>query len=236
MADSSYVFIQGTPIEVGSHGQHSLVRESGNPVLDDGGNQLVFERGTGLDGPGITARLFGDTGTIATISTTDDTFRDGGFGYGWDVGDVNEKKKGTFPGAELDDGTTVSTSDLSPFTVVESQDWEDGINAYTDSPSRYAVSKPGDGLNYYPQPGDTWTWTGRGGESSGIFINAFGCQEYPFAGDGTQVANCYDIAMDIRNDEFEIRRHENDGLSTVLETASVTLSADTSYDIEVEWT
>lgn len=50
MTDSSFVFEEGDPIEVGSHGDHDFVYHEGNPVLDGGQSTLVFEAGTGIGG------------------------------------------------------------------------------------------------------------------------------------------------------------------------------------------
>lgn len=52
MADSTYVFESGDPIQVGSHGETSYLYESGSPVRNDGESSVVFESGTGLGGAG----------------------------------------------------------------------------------------------------------------------------------------------------------------------------------------
>lgn len=46
--DSTFVFEEGTPIEVGRHGQHSFVNHNGDPVVDEGKSPIVFENGVGL--------------------------------------------------------------------------------------------------------------------------------------------------------------------------------------------
>lgn len=50
MGTSTYVFESGKPIAVGRHGDHSYVYQSGDPVLDMGASELVFESGVGLGG------------------------------------------------------------------------------------------------------------------------------------------------------------------------------------------
>lgn len=54
MVDSDYSFISGEPIEIGNHGQHSYLFESGEPVVDSGKSDFVFESGVGLDGFALT--------------------------------------------------------------------------------------------------------------------------------------------------------------------------------------
>lgn len=53
MPDSDYVFEQGEPINVGSHGEHNFVFQSEEPVTDSGSSDFVFEAGNGLGGAGI---------------------------------------------------------------------------------------------------------------------------------------------------------------------------------------
>lgn len=48
MADSEFVFEEGDPIFVGSHGDHDFVFANGAPVSDTGESTFVFEAGTGL--------------------------------------------------------------------------------------------------------------------------------------------------------------------------------------------
>ena len=48
MTDSKFTYDRGAAIQVGSHGDHSLVFEEGEPVLDSGQSQLVFEIGVGI--------------------------------------------------------------------------------------------------------------------------------------------------------------------------------------------
>lgn len=50
MAKSKYVFESGTAIDVGNHGDHSYVFESGSAVADNDESGYVFETGTGLRG------------------------------------------------------------------------------------------------------------------------------------------------------------------------------------------
>lgn len=50
MTESTLTFEQGEPIDVGSHGAHDYVYESGTPVSDNGDSTLVFESGNGLGG------------------------------------------------------------------------------------------------------------------------------------------------------------------------------------------
>lgn len=48
MSDSDFIFEDGQPITVGSHGEHDFVYAAGDRVTDSGRSTLVFERGTGL--------------------------------------------------------------------------------------------------------------------------------------------------------------------------------------------
>jgi hypothetical protein len=53
MPTSDYVYERGDGIRVGSHGGHSYVFASGDPVNDGGASDLVFESGTGLGSQGM---------------------------------------------------------------------------------------------------------------------------------------------------------------------------------------
>jgi len=48
MPESDSVFIQGQPIDEGTHGEHDYVYSDGEPVDDSGESGVVFESGTGL--------------------------------------------------------------------------------------------------------------------------------------------------------------------------------------------
>lgn len=63
MTKSNYFFLSGEAATVGSHGNHSYVFHSGEPVLDRGESDYVFETGTGLGG-GIQVTISDDAGEV----------------------------------------------------------------------------------------------------------------------------------------------------------------------------
>lgn len=53
MSDSNFVFEQGEPIEVGTHGETDFVFHEGDPVPNTGRSDFVFEAGVGLGGASL---------------------------------------------------------------------------------------------------------------------------------------------------------------------------------------
>ena len=102
MPQSTFVFVNGDPIDVGSHGDDDLLYHDGDPVPNTGASSLVFEAGTGLGGdggitipqlvtlPALSCAL--DASGDATITALD----------GVDIG------PGATASATLPDGSTVS--------------------------------------------------------------------------------------------------------------------------------
>lgn len=69
MAQSDFVYDSGTPIDIGSHGEHDYVFHSGEPVVDTGESTLVYESGTGMGGGGTLIYRMGDDSNNFTDST-----------------------------------------------------------------------------------------------------------------------------------------------------------------------
>lgn len=78
MPKSNYTFIQGDPIDVGSHGETDYLFHNGDPVPNDGKEKFVFESdiGLGIDNPTIDVNVYGpgingDLLGSETVTTTD---------------------------------------------------------------------------------------------------------------------------------------------------------------------
>jgi len=62
MTDSTFVYDEGDPIEVGTHGEEDVLYHEGNPVPNTGNSALVYEQGTGIGG------------AIPVVWASDDTY------------------------------------------------------------------------------------------------------------------------------------------------------------------
>lgn len=76
MADSDFVFEEGTAIRVGSHGDHDYVFAAGQEVTDSGKSSVVFESGTGIGGADVIddfndgdMKEYQDTDTVSLVSS-----------------------------------------------------------------------------------------------------------------------------------------------------------------------
>jgi hypothetical protein len=86
MAESTYTFIEGEPIDVGAAGDNSIVFESGEHVTDEGESGFVFENGIGVGGDPLLWDKFegGSSGTVTLNNNRVpiDIEHDGGGGSG----------------------------------------------------------------------------------------------------------------------------------------------------------
>jgi hypothetical protein len=83
MPSSDFVYEEGEPIDVGTHGDHDFLYHEGDPVNDSGQSSLVFEGGTGLGG-GVQWTISDDQGSVsATLQIISDSQSVEDF-YGWD--------------------------------------------------------------------------------------------------------------------------------------------------------
>ncbi|AGC34507.1 hypothetical protein HVTV-2_gp139 [Haloarcula virus HVTV-2] len=76
MVKSTFTFEEGEAIDVGGHGEHDYVFESGEPVTDSGISSLVFESGTGLGGGQLQYEINGGgLNTLETIKTAEPHYK-----------------------------------------------------------------------------------------------------------------------------------------------------------------
>lgn len=99
----------------------------------------------------------------------------------------------------------------------------------TTSGNPYGISSTS-GLSNYPQAGDKFsTWMRVASSSSGAQ------PEIQYAAQSeTDLPNGYRVELDVANDEIKLKRVDSNG-ATTLDNASVTLSEDTWYRVEVDW-
>lgn len=242
MALSNYVFESGDAIEVGSHGDHSYVYHSGNPVLDSGRSNYVFESGTGLGGQSIQVTLSqGGSDLVTTPVINDSTYRSGGIGWFADSQGSNPDSA-FFNSAKLKDGTVIddfADGDLSEYggltsyASVSGGVLEQDPEQSSGGESTAITSKSG--LNYYPQPGDEFTFDVTMDEN--VSGAGFTWAAQNFTNSTGQIPDGYDASIGLgggTDNEFFVRKVEN-GNTTKLYDAVVSLSAGTKYEFTVTW-
>lgn len=238
MSKSSYIFESGNAIDVGSHGEHDYVFASGEPVVDSGQSDLVYESGIGIGGGSIRAILKdGGTTLVDTGLIEETTYRSGGIGFVAD-GTTTQGVVGIWDNYQLSDGSTVddfSDGDISEYSgktenfevvsgKLEGKQNSDGSTANIASTS---------GLSNYPSPGDSFSWEVElGPENTGV-SGVWAAQ----GATGTGLVDGYDVIIGTgggTDNALYLRKIEN-GNATKLYSESINLSTGTVYTIEVTW-
>jgi len=123
MPDSDYVFEDGEPITIGSHGDHDYVFSKGEPVPDTGVSDLVFESGVGLGSVGWSYSI--DGGEPVSMDPWTDTVSAPEW-YG-----QNDSGNDTMPAHRQDEGVVglyqnTDTGVFYPFynVYIDNPDWD----------------------------------------------------------------------------------------------------------------
>jgi hypothetical protein len=105
----------------------------------------------------------------------------------------------------------------------------EGTNAahWDDSGGSYDWSLPGDGLDYYPEAGDTVAMAVRGESSRFVDVG--------FAKEDTGAGTEYRVRLDIDDDQLRLDKHDASDTITTLGSTSVSVSDSTWYIIEADY-
>jgi hypothetical protein len=198
-----------------------------------------------------TVTLYNDTGgQVTQLSTTDSTWTDGGIGlFGRELNsganvyvdeviiDSRGSSQSTDPSEteiaidDFEDGTLneYSVYREGPATLVSSPTYSGSQALAIDQTATDVVSMAG--LPYYPQAGDTFSTRVRWTPDANGVIFAYGVQTYVEYSD----FEYYYILIKPDADQIALKKWDNDTKSKLDKNLSVGMSADTWYELEVDW-
>lgn len=203
MASSDFIYEEGGAIQTGFHGDTSYVYASGDPVPNAGDSTLVYESGTGLGGDNLLVTVYDSAGNeLASLSGRDTTWRSGGIAWitnpGTGVAFMWYDDCRTSDGTVIDDfesgslsaykdpnnNFSITTDPVYQGTYALESEISAGGNEYMTSTS---------GLNYYPEPGDTWDEWYRWDDSMSSMGMKWAVQNQP--DDGSESPDGYTLLI-----------------------------------------
>lgn len=167
--------------------------------------EYTFTLTTAENANGASATWGGQSTTISTATSIIDSFEDQDFAEYTDNGD----------GTNLTTGTTFVT------------DGSYGMEYSRNKPTNGICSLSGDGLNYYPKPGDTWQIDMQFSASDVLLYHGFLMQGY-----ATDNTNGQGFTLTVEPTNSQIRLWK-DWTNTQLASGSATINTGTQYTAEV---
>ncbi len=194
------------------------------PVIDDfeprEGDSILFEEG--------------DRVTIGTAETNDFVYDRGEL-----VFDQGDSGIGFIEGANISGDLGLNEYQINAGVEAEANEdapvyeGDRSLKLTRSGNQPQLISQPGDGLPYYPEPGDRWRYLAimldSGGGNRVRPVNHFGTQSYSVSDGG------YVLFYNYGPDELVLRKYDSTGSIDIEIRTSVSLSLNTWHEYEVYW-